>query len=130
MLGTILDIHIRVAYAVLIFNGVVGLWGVIRFLRGLAIDGNYWGAVALSPILGLVQMLLGLIMVANGLSANVRFVHYLYGALVILAAPACFLYLRGRDDRGAQMIFGLVLLLNTGFGLRAYTTGYQAAGAF
>ena len=126
-MGLVLQLHINIATAVLLFNGVVGLWGVIRFMRGLAIDGNYWGAVALSPILGLLQMVLGLILVANGLNANVRFVHYLYGALVILAAPACFAYLRGRDDRGAQMIFGLVLLLNTGFGIRAYTTGYQAA---
>ena len=126
-MSLVLQLHINIATAVLLFNGVVGAWGVIRFMRGLSIDGNYWGAVALSPILGLVQMTLGLILVANGLSVNVRFVHYLYGALVILAAPACFAYLRGRDDRGAQMIFGLVLLLNTGFGIRAYTTGYQAA---
>jgi hypothetical protein len=126
-MSLVLQLHINIATAVLLFNGIVGLWGVIRYLRGLSIDGNYWGAVALSPILGLVQMTLGLILVANGLNANVRFVHYLYGALVILAAPACFAYLRGRDDRGAQMIFGLVLLLNTGFGIRAYTTGYQVA---
>jgi hypothetical protein len=125
MIATLLQLHTNVATAVLLFNGAVGLWGVIRFLRGLSIDGSYWGAVALSPILGLIQMVLGLLLVANGLSANVRFVHYLYGALVILAAPACFAFLRGRDDRGAQMIFGLVLLLNTGFGIRAYTTGYQ-----
>jgi hypothetical protein len=126
-MGLVLQLHINIATAVLLFNGVVGAWGVIRYLRGLSIDGNYWGAVALSPILGLVQMTLGLILVANGLNTTVRFVHYLYGALVILAAPACFAYLRGRDDRGAQMIFGLVLLLNTGFGIRAYTTGYQVA---
>ena len=126
-MNIVLQLHTNVATAVLIFNGIVGLWGIIRFLRGLSIDGNYWGAVALSPILGLVQMGLGLVLVANGLSGNVRFVHYLYGGLVILAAPACFAFLRGRDDRGAQMIFGLVLLLNAGFGIRAYTTGYQGA---
>lgn len=126
MLGTVLLIHSRIAIAVVMFNAVLGIWGFIRFMRGMSIDSNYWGAIALSPLLGLVQMILGLIMVFNGLHVNVRFVHYLYGALVILAAPACFAYLRGRDDRGAQLIFGLVLLLNAGFGLRAYSTGYEA----
>jgi hypothetical protein len=130
MLGTILELHARIAIAVLIFNTFVGLWGIVRFLQGKGIDGSYWGAVALSPILGLVQMALGLIMVANGLYVNVRFVHYLYGALVIIAAPACFMFLRGRDDRGAQLIFGLILLLNAGFGVRAYTTGVQGNGLF
>ena len=123
MLATVLLIHSRVAIAVIMFNAILGIWGFIRFLRGLEIDSSYWGAIALSPLLGLLQMALGLIMVYNGLYVNVRFVHYLYGALVILAAPACFAYLRGREDRGAQLIFALALLLNAGFGIRAYTTG-------
>jgi len=126
MLATVLQLHISVATMVLLFNGLVGLWGILRFFQNKGIDGSYWGAVAISPILGVVQMALGLIMVSNGLYVNVRFVHYLYGALVILAAPACFAYLRGREDRGAQLIFGVILLLNTGFGIRAYTTGYQS----
>ena len=105
MLATVLLIHSRVAIAVIMFNAILGIWGFIRFMRGKNIDGSYWGAIALSPMLGLLQMALGLILVYNGLYVNVRFVHYLYGALVILAAPACFAYLRGRDDRGAQLIF-------------------------
>ncbi len=128
MLDIVLLIHSRVAIAVLMFNAILGIWGFIRFLRGLEIDSSYWGAIALSPILGLLQMIVGLILVYNGLYVNVRFVHYLYGALVILAVPACFAYLRGREDRGAQLIFALALLLNTGFGIRAYTTGYEALG--
>ncbi len=128
MLGTVMLIHGRLAIAVVMFNTLLGIWGFIRFLRGLDIDSSYWGAIALSPLLGLLQMAVGLIMVYNGLYVNVRFVHYLYGALVILAVPACFAFLRGREDRGALLIFALTLLLNAGFGLRAYSTGYQALG--
>jgi heme A synthase len=118
------QLHATFATTVLLFNAVIGLWGLVRFFRGMGIDGNYWGAVALSPLVGLIQMALGLYLVSLGLSVSVRFVHYLYGALVIIAAPSCFAFLRGRDDRGAQLIFALALLLNTGFGLRAYSTGY------
>jgi hypothetical protein len=72
-------------------------------------------------------MALGLILIGQGLGVNVRFVHYLYGALVIISVPAVFAFTRGRDDRGAVLIYAAVLVLTAAFGLRAYTTGLGAA---
>lgn len=123
---TLVQIHAQLATAVILFNVILGLWGLIKFFRGDGLDGNYFGAVALSPILGLVQMVLGLILIITGLGVNVRFVHYLYGALVIISAPAVFAFTRGRDDRGAVLIYAAVLLLTAAFGLRAQMTGYEA----
>jgi hypothetical protein len=120
----LVQIHISLATAVMLFNVVLGVWGFIKFFRGDGMDGNYFGAVALSPVIGLVQMIVGLVLVSMGLGVNVRFVHYLYGALVIITVPAVFAYTRGRDDRGAVLIYAAFLLLIAGFGLRAYTTGY------
>lgn len=107
----------------MLFNAILGGWGFIKFAHQDGMDGNFYGAVALSPILGLVQMVLGLVLVGIGLGVNVRFVHYLYGALVIITVPAVFAFTRGRDDRGAVFIYAAVLLLTAAFGLRAYTTG-------
>jgi hypothetical protein len=123
----LVQVHAQLAIAVMLFNFILGLWGFLKFLRGHGMDGNFFGAVALSPILGLVQMLLGLILIVQGLGVNVRFVHYLYGALVIISVPAVFAFTRGRDDRGAVLIYAAVLLLTAAFGLRAYTTGLGAA---
>ncbi len=124
----IIQIHASIATTVMLFNTVVSLWGFFKYLRGQTyIDGNFWGAIALSPVLGLVQVVLGLIMVAMGLGAAVRLVHYLYGALVVIAVPATFAFTRGRDDRGALLIYSAVLLLTAIFGLRAYMT---ATGLF
>ena len=53
-----------------------------------------------------------------------RFVHYLYGSLVIIAVPATFAFTRGRDDRGAILIYAALTLLTAAFGLRGVTTGY------
>jgi heme A synthase len=121
-----LDIHRNLATAVIIFNALLGVWGLIKYLRGENFDGQYAGAVALSPILGLIQLAVGLYMVSLGLGVNVRFVHYLYGALVIIAAPAVFAFTRGRDDRGVLIIYALVLLITSGFAIRGFTTGYEA----
>ena len=121
----ILQIHISIATAVILFNTFLGVWGMISFFRGAQrIDGNYWGALALSPIVGLIQLALGLVLIGLGLGSQVRFVHYLYGSLVIIAVPATFAFTRGRDDRGAILIYAALTLLTAAFGLRGVTTGY------
>jgi hypothetical protein len=119
-----LTMHIGVSNAVVIFNIALGLWGLWRFFRGRGIDGGYWGALAISPILGLVQLALGIWLIVLGLGTQVRFVHYLYGALVVIGAPAAFAFTNGRDDRGAQLLYSGMCLLIAGFGLRGVTTGY------
>ncbi len=123
----LIQVHANLAIAVMLFNSILGVWGFLKFLRGDGMDGNFFGAVALSPVLGLVQLGLGLALVSMGLGVNVRFVHYLYGALVIISVPAIFAFTRGRDDRGAVLIYAAVLLLTAAFGFRAYTTGYGGA---
>lgn len=117
--------HVNLAIAVMLFNTILGAWGFLKFFRQDGMDGNYFGAVALSPVLGLVQLVMGLILVSMGLGVNVRFVHYLYGALVIISVPSVFAFTRGRDDRGAVLIYAAVLLLTAAFGLRAYMTGME-----
>ncbi len=120
---SIIQIHASISTTVMLYNTLVCLWGFFKYIRGQTkIDGSFWGAVAISPMLGLVQAILGLIMIGMGYGANVRLVHYLYGALVVLAVPATFAITRGRDDRPALLIYSVVLLLTAIFGLRAFMT--------
>lgn len=122
----LVQVHASIATAVMLFNALLGVWGFVKFLKGdQEVDGNYAGGLAISPIIGLVQLAIGFVLVLQGLGALVRFVHYLYGALVILAVPATFAFTRGRDDRGALLIYASVTLLNAAFGLRAYTTAFE-----
>jgi hypothetical protein len=120
-----LQLHVGVANAVVIFNAVLGLWGLYRFWKKQNIEGNYWGALALSPLLGLVQLGLGLWLISLGLGTQVRFVHYLYGALVVIGVPSAFAFTNGRDDYGMSLFYGGMCLLIAGFGLRGVTTGYN-----
>ena len=124
----ITQIHASISTTVMLFNLLVGLWGFLKFLRRQQnIDGSFWGAMALSPVLGLIQALLGLVMIFMGLGASIRLVHYLYGAMVVIAVPATFAFTKGRDDRGVLLIYAAVLLLTALFGLRAYTVAYGGA---
>ncbi len=118
------QIHASIATSVILFNLVLGLWGFLKYFRGQGMDGNFWGAVWLSPVLGVIQVVVGLILVFMGLGVSVRAVHYLYGALVVLSVPAAFAFTKGRDDRGAVLIYAATLLLVSVFGGRAQMTVY------
>ena len=119
----IVQIHASIATTVMLFNTVLGVWGLIKYFRKQeTIDGSFWGAIALSPNLGLAQAIIGVIMISMGLGASVRLVHYLYGTLCVIAVPATFAFTRGRDDRGVLLIYAAVLILTAIFGLRAYMT--------
>jgi heme A synthase len=124
----IIQIHASLSTTVILYNTVVALWGFLKYLRKAnMIDGSYWGAIGISPVLGLAQALIGIVMIVMGLGANIRLVHYLYGALVVIAVPATFAFTRGRDDRGALLIYAIVLLLTAIFGVRAFTTATGGA---
>ncbi len=123
---SLVQIHASLSTAVMLYNGLIGLWGLLKYLRKQeGIDSSYWGSIAISPILGLVQVAVGLTLIAMGLGAGVRLVHYLYGALVVIAIPATFAFTRGRDDRGALLIYALALLLTAVFGARASVTPFS-----
>ena len=125
----IVQIHASIATTVMLFNTVLGVWGLLKFLRKQDnIDGSFWGAIALSPVLGLAQAIIGVIMIGMGFGSVVRLVHYLYGTLCVIAVPATFAFTRGRDDRGALLIYSMILILTAIIGLRAYMTA--AGGAF
>jgi hypothetical protein len=124
-MSTVIALHAGLATAVMLFNALLSGWALIKFLRGeRGIDGNFAGALALSPILGAVQLLTGLVMIAMGLGGQPRAVHYLYGVLVMLGIPATFAFTRGRDDRGMLLIYAMMLLFVCICGFRAYSAVY------
>ncbi len=115
-------LHTGISNMVVLFNAVLGGWGLLKYFRNQGVDSSYWGGLSLSPILGLVQLAIGIWMLTLGLGSNVRFVHYLYGALVVISVPATFAFTNGRDDRPMALIYGAMCLIIAGFGLRGITT--------
>jgi hypothetical protein len=122
----VIGIHSSLGTAVMLFNFFLGAWALLKYLRGeQGVDGNFAGAVALSPMLGAVQIVVGGILIAQGLGGAPRLVHYLYGVMCVISVPAAFAFTRGRDDRGMLLIYSMVLFFVCICGFRAYSAVYS-----
>lgn len=111
--------------AVLFFL-VLGLWGMIRAIRGRAVDGSYLGALVIAQVLLTLNVVVGGLLWFNGRSASMgRFdVHVLYGAFVLVFLPFVYgVLLRGDDSNRAQWVWGFISLFMFFLLPRFFVTG-------
>lgn len=114
-------IHARLFTTAAAYSAIVGLWALFIALRNRSLDSNFWGALAINEIIFVVQDIIGLLMVFQGLRPA-RDVHYLYGVLGVIIIPSAFAFMRGRDTRREAFIYGAVCLFLAGVAIRASTT--------
>ena len=55
-------LHARLLITILLFFGVLSIWGFVNYLRGTGITGGYRGALAIGELLLLAEFLLGAIL--------------------------------------------------------------------
>lgn len=125
-MGFVIVLHEGLSNMAWMFFLAIGLWGLVRAIRGQAVDGSYLGAVAIGQGLFLLQTIIGVALWVNGrLSSLARpEVHVLYGAFVIVFLP--FIYftaLRGDDSNRGQWVLAFSNLFLFGIALRLITTG-------
>ena len=102
-------------------NGLVAALGVL-FLRRRAEPRRVWThLVALGQTLLVAQGALGLLLLADDRRSDDQ-LHYLYGALALLAVLSPWLYAPA-DPRGRVAWFTGASVLAAALGVRAYTTG-------
>jgi hypothetical protein len=97
--------------AYILFSLALGSWCVIKLLKREGLDGQFWGAVAVNTLLALATLLFSVVMVLVGYRAR-RWVYYLYGLYFVVVLPGTYSLLRGRDDRMATTIYGIVTFFN------------------
>jgi hypothetical protein len=100
------------------FYLLIALWGLLRAIRGMSVDGSYFGAIAVIQIVLIVQGILGGVLYLSGGRPDRQLVHYLYAAFGIVFLPGLFAYLRGDDSNRAQWIYALASLFMFGVILR------------
>ena len=105
----------------MLFTGLATLWGLVSYIRGRGVEGNFWGILAVGEILFLSQIVLGIILWIDG-ARPTRGVHLLYGAVTVLAIPAYYTITKGRDDRTATLAYTLICLFLVGIAARAAMT--------
>jgi hypothetical protein len=119
---TLQILHARLADSLLLFLVVAGLWSLVAALRRRGVGSETWGMLVIGELLALVQGGLGLTLYLSGARPG-RGLHLLYGVVAMLSLPAYYLISRGRDDRRASWVYGLLCLFLAGISARALTTG-------
>ncbi len=105
-----------------LFYALVGLWGVVQGIRRKPLDGSYRGALILAEGLGIIQLLVGVLLLFV-VSARPRDdLHYLYGLSVVVTLPIVNQYLADRR-LPAPLAYGLGCLFMAGLAIRGITTG-------
>lgn len=85
--------------------------------------------LVVTVVLGLLQGLFGVIMVLLGLKPGggqgLYYLHYVYGAIVILAIPLAYLSYTtgGKNPRRDVLIYSIAVLILVAAGARAWMTG-------
>jgi len=120
-----IEFHRVLANMVTLYPFLVGVWGLVIYLRRQAPSGNFNGALVIAEILFVIEAALGVILLLMGLQPA-RAVHFLYGITGVLALPLAFTMTRGRNDNRAALIYGLTLMFLWGVADRAIDTALHA----
>jgi hypothetical protein len=118
----VLSLHGRVAYALVLYYTLVGLWAIAAGIRDRGPDRSLSGAIAVATIAAVVQGVLGLlVLVFRGAPADT--VHMLYGVALAVAMPLAGTVVRDRTPRGQSIALGIAALFAAGLAIRGITTG-------
>jgi hypothetical protein len=116
-----LSLHSRVAFALVLYYTLVGLWGIVQGIRDRAPNASYRGAIAIAVVASVLQGVLGLaLLVFSG--APRESVHILYGLALVVAMPLAATLVRDRTPRGQSVALGLAALFTAGLAIRGITT--------
>jgi hypothetical protein len=106
-----------------LFFLLVGLWGVVRALRGLGVDGSYFGALVIGQGLFMLLLIFSLVQWARGFLPDRPGLHYLYAFFAVLLLPYIYMtVLKGDDSNKAQWIYAFVTLFLFGVADRMLVT--------
>lgn len=113
-------LHDGVANMSWMFFLLLGLWGLLRAIRGEGVDGSYLGAAAIGQGLYIVQGILGLLLV---FFFDVTFlrpgIYVLYLIFVMIFLPFIyFAVLQGDDSNRGQWVLTFASLFLFGVSLR------------
>ena len=119
-------IHLGIANAMVLYFAIVGLWGVVEGIRNVPLSSSYRGALVLAEGVGVLQGLVGLVLLVLGLSGQSGmprdYLHFLYGLSVVVTLPLVRQYISGRRVR-QPLAYGLACLFMMGLAIRGITTG-------
>ena len=121
MQSILAGVHGTLSNMIALYSLLVGIWGVINFLRRQPPDGNYNGALVIGVALFILQGLLGVILVLTG-AQPAQGLHFLYGVTIVLTIPAIFAFTRGSNTVRDSFLYGAGMIFIWGLAQRAVET--------
>jgi|SRR5579884_2179592 heme A synthase len=129
MLDFVLALHYYNVFLVLTAATIVGVWGLVLYFTKRAMVKLWRYLLWLTAILGALQGVLGLTMVAMGqkpgTGTGLYYLHYVYGGIVALVIPivAMTYTTGGKNLRRDLLILSIAALVLAAAGVRAWMTG-------
>lgn len=129
MVEVISNLHFFNMILVLAAGTVTGIWGLILFfMKKETVNRGWRYALILTAVVAALQALLGVILVLlgqkPGSGTGLYYLHYVYGAIVVLAIPVAITYATGgKQPRRDILILSIASLILVAAALRALTTG-------
>ena len=117
----VLELHKLIANALVLYFALLGAWGVFIGVRRAGPSPAFRGALFIGVALGVVQALVGSVLVAADLRPGDN-LHYLYGASLIVTVPLVGSYIADKKF-SRPLAYGLASLFMAGLAIRAITTG-------
>jgi heme A synthase len=94
--------------SVILYFGVLTLWGLFLFIRGQAPSGSYLGALIIGVGLAVVQGLSGVLIVLTTSHHPKEGLHWLYGFVIVLILPVIYgAWAQRSNDRRASLYYAL-----------------------
>ena len=130
MVDFIASVHYFNVILVLTAAVVTGVWGLILYFMKRSVMRAWNIALVVTAILGAIQGVLGLTLVAlgqkPGTGQDLYYLHYVYGGIVALAIPIALTYTTsGKNPRRDMLVFSIAALILAAAGVRAWITGPQ-----
>ncbi len=130
MVDLISNLHFYNMVLVLASGTISGIWGLVLFFMKKTINRPWRISLIFTAIVAALQALLGIILVLMGQKpgsgTGLYYLHYVYGAIVVLAIPVAITYATGgKNQRRDILIFSIAALILVAAAVRALTTGLQ-----
>jgi heme A synthase len=130
MVDVISNLHFYNMILVLASGAVAGVWGLILFFMKKSINRPWRISLIVAAVIAALQAVLGISLVLlgqkPGTGTGLYYLHYVYGAIVVLAIPIAITYATGgKNQRRDILIFSIAALVLVAAAIRALMTGPQ-----
>ena len=126
MVDVFSTLHFGNMILVLITGTISGVWGLILYFTKRPANPPWRIALTVTAVVGLLQALLGIVLVLLGqkpAGGSLYYLHFVYGGIVALAIPVAITYATGgKNPRRDMLIFSIAALIIVAAGARALMT--------